>query len=229
MTLKPRLDKIASLIPNGARVADVGTDHGYLPVFLCKQKQASFVIATDLNQEPLESAKAHARAHAVSDQIAFRLADGLSAVSCDEVDTVVIAGMGGETIVHILQSAQWTQDSAIRLILQPQSKISMFMQFLSENGYNIQTQHLVYETGKIYTVYEVTAGAMPPTSGGAIYVHRSLRESKSPLLPPYLEQLIGKFEHISKGLTQSSNENALALEGAQHILTDLIKWRAECL
>ena len=102
ISLPPRLEKIASLVPLGAKVADVGTDHAYLPLYLLEQGIATFAIATDLHPGPLAIAQKNA---AGTQNIDFRLADGLSAVLSDEINTIVIAGMGGETICHILNEA----------------------------------------------------------------------------------------------------------------------------
>jgi len=115
------------------------------------------VVATDVAQGPLETAKRSAARAGITSGIAFRLADGLLAVSSEEVDTVVIAGMGGETIMGILEGAPWLKAEPYRIILQPQSKIPELMDFLLVEGYCILEQHLVEEAERRYTIFEVTA------------------------------------------------------------------------
>ena len=108
MELSPRLQAIAEQVPQGAHLADVGTDHGYLPVWLLRDGRINSAIAADLREGPLNRARETARRFNVEEQISFRLCDGLSAIRPEETDTVTIAGMGGETIISILEAAPWT-------------------------------------------------------------------------------------------------------------------------
>ena len=120
LTLQPRLQAIADLVPQGSRIADVGTDHGYLPIYLLQRNRISCAIATDIRPGPLEHGKRTAREWGREHQISFRLCDGLAEVSPQEVDTVVIAGMGGETIAAILDAVPWCHEK--ELLLQPMSR-----------------------------------------------------------------------------------------------------------
>jgi len=225
MTLSPRLALIAGLIPVGSRVCDVGTDHGQLPVFLREQEICPFVIATDLNLEPLESSRRTAQGAGVAG-IDFRLADGLGAVSSHEIDTVVMAGMGGETILGILARAPWLSAPEYRLILQPQSKVPDLLEALAYSGYCVQNQHLVEDAGKLYTVFEVEAGQMPPPVGGAQYVHESLLGRGDPHLCTYLTMICNKLSRAIRGLEQATEmEEKRAL--FTQALTDLERWRGE--
>ena len=204
-TLPPRLEKMASLITVGARIADVGTDHAYLPLYLLEQGIITFAIATDLHPGPLAIAQKNA---GNMQGIDFRLADGLSAVLPDEVDTIVIAGMGGETICHILSEAAWTNAGNHKLILQPQTKIGELMAFLSENAFTVTAQHLVCDKGRIYPIYEVQAGKMPNPRGAEILIHHSLLERKDPLLGDYLASQIRKRERVEENLQHASGKKA---------------------
>jgi tRNA (adenine22-N1)-methyltransferase len=114
---------IASFIHRGASVADIGTDHGFLPVYLAQNGLARSIIASDISAGSLEAARRSATNYGVSDKITFIVAPGLSGIKETDVDTIVIAGLGGETIAAILNEAPWTRYSDIKLILQPQSKI----------------------------------------------------------------------------------------------------------
>lgn len=160
LQLAPRLQLLADLVPQGARLADIGTDHGYLPVWLLQQGRISSAIAADIGAGPLEHARRTAREYDVYG-LAFRLCDGLSAIAPDEADTLVIAGMGGETIIHILESAPWTRGCT--LLLQPQTKIELLRAWLREHGYAADAERLVEDKGKLYLVLSVR-GAEPGTA-----------------------------------------------------------------
>lgn len=183
--LSLRLKTIASLVPNGARVCDVGTDHAYLPIFLKKSGIASSVIATDLNQKPLENAKNNIENSGVSD-ISLRLCDGLDSVSDSEVDTIIIAGMGGEVIVGILKSCEWAKTYNKTFILQPTTSAEVLREFLCKNGFEIKTETPVLENDKLYSVMTVEftgeicrkaeyfyyIGKIPTTSEGILYLKK---------------------------------------------------------
>lgn len=151
-----RLLKIAEFIKNGERVADIGTDHGFLPIYLVKSGISPFVIASDIKEKPLKSAINNAK-KAGTDQIDFRLCDGLSSIGKDEVDAVIIAGMGGECIAGILNSSLWAQNSGKHFILNPMNSPEKLREFLYNSGFSINSEYAVEDSGKIYTVLDVYA------------------------------------------------------------------------
>ncbi len=157
LSLQPRLALLASLVPRGAALADVGTDHGYIPVYLRQKGSVGRAIASDIGRGPLEHARRTAEEYEAGG-IDFRLCAGLDAIAPDECDTVIIAGMGGETIMGILAAAPWTCDGTHTLLLQPQTKIEELRRWLCENGYAITCERLVRDKGKLYVVMIVTAG-----------------------------------------------------------------------
>ena len=157
LSLQPRLALLASLVPQGAVLADVGTDHGYIPVCLRQRGVIDRAIASDIGREPLEHARRTAEEYGVGG-IDLRLCAGLDAIAPEECDTVLIAGMGGETIWGILAAAPWTRDGRHTLLLQPQTKIEELRLRLCENGYAVTREHLVRDKGKLYVVMTVTAG-----------------------------------------------------------------------
>ena len=132
--LTKRLEAIKNRITPGGRVIDVGTDHGMLPVYLAENGLAVSLAATDINAEPLARGKELAAEHGVQDRISFVLTDGLRGVG-PEFDTVVIAGMGGETMISILEAAPWVRENRVQLILQPQSKFGDLTLWLSAQQY----------------------------------------------------------------------------------------------
>lgn len=183
--LSLRLETIASLVPLGARVCDVGTDHALLPIYLRKKGIAKSVIATDLNQKPLENARKNILSSGITD-ISLRLCDGLSGVAQNEADTVIIAGMGGEVIVHILKNCEWIKSESIHLILQPTTSAEVLREFLTESGFEIVNETPVAENKKLYSVMTAKftnaentypqhfyfTGKIPLTAEGILYIKK---------------------------------------------------------
>lgn len=149
--LSSRLKKIASLVPNGARVCDIGTDHAFLPIYLIKENIAKTVIACDLNEKPLECAK-HNVAQSGLSGIELRLCDGLCGIDKSEVDTIIIAGLGGEVIAGILAKCGWIKDENLTLILQPTTSPDYLRRFLVENGFETIFEPAIFENKKLYSV-----------------------------------------------------------------------------
>ncbi|MDE7363983.1 MAG: Nif3-like dinuclear metal center hexameric protein [Ruminococcus sp.] len=144
-----RLEMCAEFVSGKGIVCDVGTDHAYLAIELIKSGKCSKVIASDINEKPLESAKKNVADAGLSDKIDLVLSDGLENINLDGVSDIVIAGMGGETIVHVLESADFVD---IRLILQPMTKPEILRKWLCENGFYKLSEKAVEDGGKIYTV-----------------------------------------------------------------------------
>lgn len=158
LELTPRLGQIAAWVRPGAHLADVGTDHAYLPVWLTLQGRVASAIASDLRLGPLNRARDTGRRYGVEERITYRLGNGLAAVAPEACDTIVIAGMGGENIAQILQRAPWTADGRHTLLLQPQSRAEALRRFLAEHGYAIAREALVRDRGFLYPVIEAGAG-----------------------------------------------------------------------
>lgn len=148
--LSKRLKLIASLVPIGARVCDIGADHGYLSIELIKSGIASSVIATDINEKPLNHAKENIEKSGLS--IELRLCDGLAGISPNEVDTVIIAGMGGEVIAGIIDRGEKVTKNASLILLQPTTSPEVLREFLYKNGYEIIKEEPLFENGKLYSV-----------------------------------------------------------------------------
>ena len=152
MKLSPRLQAIADWIDPGARLADIGTDHGLLPIYCVLQGITAYTAACDIREHPLMSARRNAGEYGVEGRIEFILSSGLDRVKEGSVDTVIAAGIGGETIVSILDAAGWLRNEGVTLLLQPQSKILELQQWLGENGYYAEKARLVRDAGRIYLV-----------------------------------------------------------------------------
>ena len=203
ITLSKRLLAIAQCVPFGARVADVGTDHGYIPAWLIQNEVSSFAIASDINEGPLSCARKTAHESGVFERIDFRLCPGLDSYEKDEVDCIIIAGMGGEMTVKILEAAPWAKEK--RLILQPQSKHEVLSAWLSENGYNVSAASLACDMGKIYIIYVVEGfKAAEKLSSTDLIIDKALVERKDPLLEAFLNFHIKKMRKKLAGLEKSS-------------------------
>ena len=217
LKLQPRLALLASLVPPGAVLADVGTDHGYLPVALLQRGTILRAIAADIWREPLEHARRTAEEYE-ADGIDFRLCAGLNAIAPDECDTIVIAGMGGETIMGILAAAPWTRDGAHTLLLQPQTKIEELRLWLCENGYAVVREHLVRDKGKLYVVMIVAAGEKYAPSAEQLYGGLALE--REALYGDYLAHQTARLRRRADGLRQSGGAEADAFAALADVLED---------
>lgn len=202
LALQPRLHMLARLVPEGCRLTDVGTDHGYLPVALLQQGRITAAIASDIGAEPLEHARRTAMQYGV-DGMDFRLCAGLSGVAPEETDVIVIAGMGGETIISILQDAPWTADGQHRLLLQPMTKAAALRRWLADNGYTFTDEHLVEDKGRIYPILCVKGGVFRPLTEAEALCGVLLADD--PLYAAYLTEHIIKLRRSAEGLHRSSD------------------------
>lgn len=159
--LTPRLMAIAQKVEPGARLADIGTDHGLLPVFLLQQGWLRSAVASDLRKGPLARAAATAARYGMSERMSLRLGPGLSTVTPRECDTVVLAGMGGETIQAILEEAGWPEKGGHTLLLQPMTMAKHLRHYLFSKGYRILEETVCMDSGRIYTVMKAVGGFLP--------------------------------------------------------------------
>lgn len=219
--LPPRLQLLADWVRPGARVADVGTDHAHLPVWLLLHGRASSAIACDLREGPLDRARETGRAYGVA--IDYRLGNGLSVVSPEEADTVVIAGMGGENIAAILAKAPWTAGGGHTLLLQPQSRAEALRAFLAENGYAIRREALVEDRGIIYPVLEAAGGEMTLTLGQLYGGAALLRD---PLGDRYIIEKIVRLQCAVAGIGRSGGGQEKG-DALREIVTALLSMREE--
>lgn len=164
--ISDRLLACCRFVKPGDRVADVGCDHGYLGIYLLKNKIAGHVIASDINEGPLNAAVFNSEKYGVRDRIQFFLSDGVRNIPRD-FDTLVCAGMGGDTMISILEAAPWLKCDQYRLILQCQSKRPELRRYLSENGWFIREESVLKDGKFLYTVMEVIwLPGMELTPGG---------------------------------------------------------------
>lgn len=153
MSLRPRLKMTADMVRRGSRVADIGTDHGYLPAWLVKSGKCPGGIAADLRKSPLENAAETLRIYGVEDKISLRLSDGLDSVLCDEYDDVVLAGMGGTLIAEILSREEKLKDKSKRIIVQPNSHSEDVREFFCNNGFTILYENACVDDRRDYIAF----------------------------------------------------------------------------
>jgi len=159
--LSPRLQKAADLIPDGAVLWDVGSDHAKLPVWLLCSGRVDRAVVSDIRRGPLAAARRTADYAGVSDKIEFLLCDGLSGGSAASADIITITGMGGETIAQILSDCSWASEPGNRFILQPMSSSEELRAYLYSGQWNITAEHLVAEGKRLYLLLEVEGGGKP--------------------------------------------------------------------
>ena len=224
--LSPRLETIADMVPSEARLADVGTDHALVPIRLILEGRIPSAIASDIRPGPLRRARSNASEYG-AENIRFVLCDGLSGITPDEADTIVIAGMGGETIASILDAAPWARDGK-NLILQPMSRPEVLRRELVRQGIRIAEERLLEERGKIYTVIGARGGEPLVLSEAEYYTGPYALLSRHPLFPRLTDRLIDKFRAALEGLSRSGGrEDAERREHLRSVYDELLRMRVQ--
>ena len=223
MNLSKRLSAIARLVPPGSRAADIGTDHGYIPVWLIENGVCQSVYASDIREGPLKKAVASAQQHGVYDKIKFSLSAGLDGCPPDGADTIIIAGMGGETMIEILAAAPWAHGKS--LILQPQTKVRQLRSWLHENGYTVAAAQLVEDAGRIYLIWQVEAGEEPPLTPGQLYIDPKIE--RGGLLPAYINTVIKNLSARIAGLERAAAADKVELNFLRRARAELTELRRE--
>ena len=154
--LSKRLKALANMVTDGNRLADIGTDHGYIPIYLCQTGKIPSALAMDIGKGPLQQAQTHIAEHGLSEQIKTRLSDGMAALQFGEADTILIAGMGGGLVMKILSEGAEKLTGKEELILQPQSEIALVREFLRVRNFQILNEDMILEDGKYYPMMKVS-------------------------------------------------------------------------
>ena len=200
--LSKRLQVCCGFVAQGDRVADIGTDHGYLSIWLLQKGIARSVIAADIVPGPLSAARRNAERFGVADKIEFYLSDGVQSIPRD-FDTMVCAGMGADTMISILEAAPWLQDAKYRLILQCQSKTPQLRKYLSDHGFRICEESVLRDGRFLYTVMEVSFRPGHILSPGEIYFPPALLENPGPELPEYYQSVLFRLRRALQGQKDS--------------------------
>lgn len=208
MQLSKRLQAVADLVTPGSRLADVGTDHGYIPIWLYEQGRISSGIAMDLREGPLSRAKDNILVHGLQSGIETRLSDGLDRLLPGEADSIVIAGMGGMLVTRILSQGQAVLDSVQELILQPQSDLDVVREYLHRTGFAIIGEDMVFEDGKYYPMLKAVHGENTDDRNVWFLYGRLLLENHHPVLKSYLQKEFEGCRKLLEKLGQASTEAA---------------------
>lgn len=196
MKLSKRLQTIADFVKKGAVVADIGTDHAHIPIYLIKNNIISRAYACDINAGPLEKAEENINYYGVKN-IELRLSNGLEKLKTDEADTVIIAGMGGELITDILERGRRFFDTERKFILSPHTKIDEVRKYLLSNGFEITKEDMCIDEGKFYTVMEVKCTENKEMYSEAELLYgKYLIENKHPVLLRFLKKEEAKYISI---------------------------------
>lgn len=218
--LSNRLFACCGFVHPGDRVADVGCDHGYLGIHLLLNGTARSVIASDVNQGPLDSARRNAEKYGVRTNMHFCLSDGVKEIPRD-FDCLVCAGMGADTMISILTAAPWLKDSRYRLILQCQSKRPELRQWLYDAGYAIRRETLAKDGKFVYSIMEVVYSPGEHITPAETYLSPQLLDSRHPLLPEYYQRVKQGLTLTVEGMRRAQDAQLPAYES---ILTNLERW-----
>lgn len=196
VTISQRLAAICDLIPAGTTVADIGTDHAHLPVYLALRQTNPRIIATEISAGPFTRALDSVLAAGVGDRVELRLGDGLQVLTPDEVQVIVIAGMGATTITDILTVGRSVLTGVTRLILQPMGGGEGIRRWLEESGFTIVRENLVKEDNRFYEIIAAEPGLARVERDILHTVGPRLYAEGHPLLAEYLTGLTGHYEMI---------------------------------
>ncbi len=192
-----RLLKCAKMITSNSKIADIGTDHAYVPIYLALDKKIIHAIAADLRQGPLEHAKQNIKSHSLEKIIETRISDGLENISENEVDEILIAGLGGNIIINILEKVQWKNK---RFIIQPMKYERRLRRYMAKSGYKLISENTVICSKKVYTVMEVVfTGEKYNITPEEEYIGKIKPNKNDPASIAYIKKQIKDLENHKKG------------------------------
>lgn len=220
MILDTRLRTAADMVPQGARLADIGSDHAYLPIALCLENRIEFALASDINEGPVAAAVTNIHKNGLTDRIKAVKADGLDKTRIFAPDCITILGMGGELIVSILQKAEWVKNAKITLVLQPMTHPEILAKYLAENGFEIIDEKIVRDGSRDDRIYRILSakfdGKVREISEGEALVGRISIDRGDDITAAYIKKNIRILEtriggKIGAG-ANAEREKALVLE-----------------
>ena len=207
MILTNRLQLIYDIIPKCNTIADIGTDHGYIPIFCVLNGIAQCALAMDVNKGPLERAKINIEKYNVSDKVHTRLSNGLEGLACGEADVIVIAGMGGPLIAEILEKGKNVITDDTTLIIQPMIAPKELREYLYGSGFEITEEYVCREQDKFYNIFKVKKGEFEPTQRD-LFIGRNLKKNSPEVFNEYVEYKIKVAQKILKGLKKSTADKS---------------------
>lgn len=217
MELSARLKKIAELIPQGSVIADIGTDHAYIPVYCFLNNIATRAIAMDVNEGPLLRAKTSLEKYGFADRAELRLSDGLERLNSGEADVIVIAGMGGLLIMEILEKGKSVINDDTLLILQPMIAPIELREYLYNNGFKIVNEYVEREENKFYNIFCVTKGHETLTDENRI-IGKNLSLNSPDNVSDYVEYKTRVCQKIISGINKSEHPDKTLIDKYNHEL-----------
>ncbi|MGN0382736.1 MAG: tRNA (adenine(22)-N(1))-methyltransferase [Eubacterium sp.] len=226
MNISYRLKKVADMVTSGNRLADIGTDHGYVPIYLVKNKIIPSAIAMDINKGPLSRAAMHIREEGIN-CIETRLSDGLENLKPGEVDTILIAGMGGELMIRILQSGSKVLESVKEIILSPHSEWFQVRKYLLSCGYEIINENIITDQGKYYIIIKAEkTGKYIHYNTEELKYGKILIDSRNEVLKEYLCRERDKCDNILSKLQDNKGSGLIRkheIENTMYEIDSLLK------
>jgi tRNA (adenine22-N1)-methyltransferase len=222
-----RLERVAAQVPIGARLADIGSDHGYLPVALLRRGAIAAAVAGEVALTPFHSAQRTVRENGLQLHISVRLASGLAAIEPqDAITAISICGMGGETIRDILQSGKTRLSGQERLILQPNGGEQPLRQWLTENGYRILCEELLQENRFYYEIIVAERGAAVTYSAEQLYFGPLQMQTRSPVFLAKWQRMLRQKQRM---LTELARAQQTVPEHKVQEIAQQARWISELL
>ena len=213
MILDIRLRTAAEMVPRGARLADIGSDHAYLPIALCLENKIEYALASDINEGPVAAAVTNIHKNGLADRILAVRADGLDKTRDFSPDCITILGMGGELIVSILAKADWVRDGGITLVLQPMTHPEILAKYLAENGFEVIDERIVRDGCRDDRIYRLISakfdGKERNITEGEALIGRVNIDRGDEVTMAYIERNIRVLETRIKGKAQAGADSDL--------------------
>lgn len=228
MILSPRLKIIADSIQGFETMADIGSDHAYLPIYLVKNKRVKSAIATDVKSGPVEISKERLKSNKVEARVSVRQGNGLQIIKPGETEVIVIAGMGGILISDILDKDATVAESSKLLILQPMRDSDKVRKWLCGHGFDIIDEELVKDQDRIYEVIWSRPGSEARKATGLMLIGEKIIEKKHPLAVEYINKKTDELEKVIAALESTDTENCRErTEECKTLLTfyrEVLRW-----
>ena len=211
MKLSDRLQRISQFVTKGNVLADIGTDHGYIPIYLVEKGIVRYAYACDVKDGPLERAKEHIKEHSLEDKIETVKSDGLQNLEKNQADTILIAGMGGALTIDILSKGIDVLNTAKELIVSPHSEINLVRKYIYSIGYEITKEDMIIDSSKYYVVMKWVKAKEKIKSYNEceLLYGPLLLKNKNQTLFTYLNHEMSNYEKIYKNIIDTDNEETI--------------------
>ena len=225
MEISLRLKQVADMV-HEKRIADIGTDHGYVPIYLAENKKIDSAIACDINKGPLEKAEKNVRMNGLEKIIETRLGSGLEPLKKGETDCVVIGGMGGMLIIDIFKKRPEITSELKQLVLQPQLDVNEVRKYIHSIGFKIENENFVLDSGKYYTIISAVKGSEKYNNDADYEFGKINIEKKNVVLKEFIEKKIKTnktiLENIEKNGKSGNEEKIAQIERENEICKEVL-------